>query len=293
MEANKYSRWVFTWNANLGFFGSTLPVEPLTLQNWMDKEFLSFTFQQERGEKEERLHYQGFFVTPIRVRHSTLLKKFAEAHGDIQNLTINRMCGSLEENIAYATKNDTAIEATQVTSRDLQKYDGRELEFLRKPENRHPWQACILQFILDAAEIAIKNPDDRTIIWITDTQGNSGKSKLIKYLCYNYDDIIKVPFGTATQLRASLISAGAKKVYLVDMPRTMGDDDSIPSLIASIEDLKNGFLVSSMYGKTAKLMMEPPHIIIFSNALCPQQSLSTDRWHRYMLKNLHLHRLEN
>jgi hypothetical protein len=34
-------------------------------------------------------------------------------------------------------------------------------------------------------------------------------------------------FGTTSQLKSAIISAGPKKVYLIDIPRTIGEGDSI------------------------------------------------------------------
>jgi hypothetical protein len=52
-------------------------------------------------------------------------------------------------------------------------------------------------------------------------------------------------------------------------------------LISTIEDTKNGHLTASMYGKNAQLFMNPPHIICFSNAQCPVELMSGDRWILY------------
>jgi len=50
-----------------------------------------------------------------------------------------------------------------------------------------------------------------------------------------------------------------------------------------VEDLKNGFLVSAMYGKNQTLMLDPPHIVVISNMECPEKMLSKDRWTRYLI----------
>jgi hypothetical protein len=69
-----------------------------------------------------------------------------------------------------------------------------------------------------------------------------------------------------------------RKVYIIDMPRTLAEEDSLPSLISTLEDLKNGFVVSVFYGKYQKLLMDPPIVIVFSNKLCPVKMMSDDRW---------------
>lgn len=280
LDENKYRNWIFTWN---GTIDNHFTFTSAALESFLKEESDSYSYQLEQGHTTLRTHYQGCFRTKIRLRHSTLLKKFSDRFEDIQHLTLSRMCGTWEENVHYTTKSDTAIPDTIVQSKDLQRYLGTEIGFLSDKDFRYPWQKDILDQVFYADEITLKTPDDRSIIWITDTKGNSGKSKLIKYLCFNYSDIVKISFGTASQLRSSIISAGPKKMYIVDMPRTLGDDDSIPSLLSSIEDIKNGFVVSSMYGKHQSLMMDPPHILVFSNIECPVSMMSDDRWKIYSI----------
>lgn len=290
---NKYKEWVFTWNSDVVPINTL--VSPIKLKNFLQKEFDSYVFQLERGEKEGRDHYQGYIRCKIRTRHQTLLNKFKDIFGLIpditiderdsllRNLSLSRMCGTREEAISYCTKSDTAIPDTIIRSKDLEQYNGEEIGFLSDPSLRYPWQNEIMEHIFTRDEESLQIPDDRTIMWITDTKGNSGKSKFIKYLCFTNNDIVKISFGTAGQLRSSIISIGPRKVYIVDMPRTLGDDDSVPSLLSAIEDIKNGYVVSSMYGKHQQLMMDPPHVIIFSNIVCPIGMMSEDRWRNYQI----------
>lgn len=50
-----------------------------------------------------------------------------------------------------------------------------------------------------------------------------------------------------------------------------------------MEDIKNGFITSSFYGKGKSLLMNPPHIIISSNYVLNQNLLSEDRWISYKI----------
>lgn len=280
---NKYRNWVFTWNSDE--LHGLPPIE--MLQKFLTEEFELFVFQLECGEETNRLHYQGCFRTVNRVRQGTLLSKFRTyfALTSITALTINRMCGEWDENYAYCTKSESRVgDSLPVSSPSLKRYSGRDIDFLIKGDNRYPWQKELVETIIDEHTLSVKAPDDRKIYWITDTLGNSGKSKLVKFLCFTYTGITKLAFGTASQLRSSVISAGPREVYLIDIPRTIGDDDSINSLISVLEDVKNGFVVSSMYGKHQTLLFEPPHVICFSNIPCPRPLMSNDRW---IVKSIH------
>lgn len=67
------------------------------------------------------------------------------------------------------------------------------------------------------------------------------------------------------------------------MPRTLGTDDSVNSIISALEDCLNGFLSSSYYGESKTLLMEPPHVVVFSNQQCPYDKMSSDRWKAFWL----------
>lgn len=61
-----------------------------------------------------------------------------------------------------------------------------------------------------------------------------------------------------------------------------------------VEDLKNGHSVTNMYGKGGSLIMDSPHIIVFSNQDCPRKMLTIDRWKIFEInsKTLKLERLK-
>jgi hypothetical protein len=131
----------------------------------------------------------------------------------------------------------------------------------------------------DEKKKEFKESENRIIYWIQDKKGATGKSKFAKWVFVNHpEDVAKVVYGTGAQLKSSLISEGVQKLYFLDLPRTPGTEDSLDNILSIIEDLKNGHLVSNMYGRSVKLMMDPPHIIVFTNADCPKKKLSLDRW---------------
>lgn len=56
-------------------------------------------------------------------------------------------------------------------------------------------------------------------------------------------------------------------------------------MLSAVEDLKNGFITSAMFGGGQTLIMNPPHIIISSNYIFDQDLLSKDRWEILNLEN--------
>jgi hypothetical protein len=271
-SGNKYTYWVFTIQA---IKGSTLPGEQSVIRA-MTLLSEKYVFQLERATS---LHYQGCCKTRIRKRQQTVLNEIV-TELDIPRamVTVAPMQGTWEQAKAYCTKSETGL--GQIFTNEVI-YTGKDIEVLDDEEGRYPWQQKVVDIIFDKDTSAIKVADDRTLIWITCTKGGTGKSKLVKWCCVNHDNIVKISFGSAAQLRSSIIAAGPRQVYFIDIPRTLGTDDSIPSLISSCEDLKNGYVVSSMYGKNDSLILDPPHIIIFSNKECPRQLMSEDRWKVY------------
>lgn len=274
---NKYRKWVFTINE---LDGDTLPLYTQLIEV-LDSLSVNYVFQL---EKANRLHYQGYLETELRQRQSTLLNKFVNTFIDkninvrLQAITIDRMMGSTEEAINYVKKAETRVEGP-FYSKSLLPYQGKDVSILNISDNLHEWQTDILHEIFNLTSASFREADDRTVNWITDSRGGSGKSKFVKYLSFKYpNDVIKLPFGSASQLRASVIAAGKRKVYFIDIPRTLGRDDDTLAIISAVEDIKNGFVSSSMYGKYQTLMFEPPHIYIFSNDSCPLSTMSRDRW---------------
>ena len=70
---------------------------------------------------------------------------------------------------------------------------------------------------------------------------------------------------------------------IYDLHRTRGKSDSLTDILSVIEDIKDGFVTSSMYGGDKQLMMSPPTVIVFSNIRLPYNSLSEDRWDLYTI----------
>jgi hypothetical protein len=277
MTDYKYKNWVLTIQETINT--PELP-NPLLINKVLGENCEKWIFQQEKGDSE-RKHYQCAIISSIRIRHDTLLKRIAASLDITEDaITLEQMRGSWIQNVAYCSKPETRVGETYTSD---PRYNGSDIDFLHDKDQRYPWQDKIISRIVDEATAVLKTADDRSILWIEDTKGGNGKSKLIKWMCHTYPNIIKLSFGTANQLRSAIISAGAKSAYFIDVPRTLGDEDSMRSLMSALEDLKNGFVCSNMYGKYEHLFLDPPHVVIVSNKECETKYLSEDRWEIYMI----------
>ena len=244
----------------------------------VDKECHAFVDQQ--GQK---VNY--FFRTESRKRPSQLSRIFDNNIPlSLENYTIRPGTKfSYNENVRRFS------ESTRWSNfkrpKDFMSYQAEDLSIFKDKGNFFPWQRSIYNMIFQS-DGDFKSPDDRKIFVIYDADGNNGKSKFVKYLCWNFnDDIIRLNYGQAGQLRSALVNAGKRLVYLIDLPRTKGRSDDLSEILVVIEDLKVGSLTSPFYGKMKDLFMPPPFVFIFTNNHLPYKSLSKDRWECYQISS--------
>lgn len=134
------------------------------------------------------------------------------------------------------------------------------------------------------------DPLGRRILSVVDGAGGTGKSQVPRTLCYKYPDLYAEFDGDTNMERlvASVINAGPRKAYFIDLPRASENvlqepwqqakhTERINNVLRFCEKLKNGNVSSSFYGKYSQLIMTRPAVIIFSNWPLGQTGLSSDR----------------
>lgn len=254
------ARWCFTVNSLDDF---ELP-HPDHMLEWLTGVAADhFVYQT---EKATRYHYQGRLALKKKMTKKSLLEAWHNCGWPMTALTLS-IEHSSKGAFNYCTKVDTRVAGPFSDKPDEVEYDGCDLQCMEVP---FPWQ----QQVLD--EVA-QPPNDRKILWIHEPTGNVGKSKLLKYMRFK-GLAVRVPMGSAGQLRCAMIGKGTQRCYVVDLPRVRGKDDSLYDLFAAIEELKNGWIESAFYGKAAELMMTPPHVIVVSNDPPRLDLCSQDRW---------------
>jgi len=126
----------------------------------------------------------------------------------------------------------------------------------------------------------------RSIIWIYDDVGNSGKTWATKYMmCKDNNCYIVKNFGRRADFATIIINAinsgWSGKYFIADLPRTMEDSDSI---YGCLEDCVDGIVTSTKYsGKT--IVFNSPIVTVFSNFLPQIAKMSADRWCIYTINN--------
>jgi MinD-like ATPase involved in chromosome partitioning or flagellar assembly len=133
---------------------------------------------------------------------------------------------------------------------------------------------------------------DRYVIWAYDIKGGSGKSEFIKYLCVGQKDLVvkKLPISSVTQLVSAVADVTKKHkvdVFVIDDTRTKGKDTNFDDMFEVIETIKNGHVISSMYGKYTESLFKRPMVVFFTNTEPREyaKNLSADRWYPMEIEN--------
>lgn len=152
----------------------------------------------------------------------------------------------------------------------------REIEVVPRDQEFVPreWQSQVLDLLAD-------EPDDRTIYWITDTTGNTGKSRLTKHLVREKGAIcLSGPVG---DMRFGYMQAGYPRIVVFDVTRTQADN--IKHLYAFAEQLKNGMFFNTKY-ESRMCCFEAPHVVFMANVSWDRQAISNDRMHEINLSEV-------
>jgi hypothetical protein len=241
-----------------------------------------YVFQLERGTVNNGLHYQCFISLKVKSTKKQLLKEFHNCFGElICNTTNIQQSNNEEKSVDYCSKENRA--AGPWTSNDVQ-YQGDDLDCFET--GFYPWQkhvySAVSQFICEG-KTAFQN--NRQITLVLDKKGNSGKTLLAKKFLIDFpQDIGYLSLGNLGQMTSVITSSDTKKVWIIDLSRTMVQmkDDPYIMLFNLIESLKNGIVHSCMHGKPKLKIFPPPLILVFTNTNfqeCADIDLSEDRWH--------------
>ncbi|AXH78189.1 MAG: putative viral replication protein [Cressdnaviricota sp.] len=136
-----------------------------------------------------------------------------------------------------------------------------------------PWQHEI-------EKIMLTEPDDRTIHWYWDRDGNIGKTAFMKY-CVVKHNAIPCVGGKFADIMNLVFNCDLDKsnTTIFNIPR--GHRECLS--YSSLEAIKDGMIVNTKY-ETGFKVFNPPHVIVFANFPPDEKQLSKDRWHIVNLK---------
>ncbi len=114
-------------------------------------------------------------------------------------------------------------------------------------------------------------PDNRTIIWVFDPSGNKGKTW---YASYYYKRFPLTTFVCRPARSSDLARClpPNPRVVFVDVPRARSDTMDW----GFFEQIKDGCFIDGKYESRVR-RFRPPHVVIMSNAECPEGVFSADR----------------
>lgn len=170
----------------------------------------------------------------------------------------------------YSMKSDSRVQGPW-SDRNI--YSGKDL-----PTVLWPWQQRVCDEVLgDCA-------DDRTVNYIIDLKGRTGKSKFCKYMEYHHK-MIMVPWGKTSDILNYVTKTPHKQAFMFDLSRTKPKDWDRDDISAAIEQIRNGHIVNWKY-ETGGVMFDPPHVWCFSNQPPNLTSMSRDRWRLWEINDV-------
>lgn len=125
-----------------------------------------------------------------------------------------------------------------------------------------PWQVELMAILQRA-------PDDRTIVWVEDPNGNAGKTTFARWYHATHLETSDIIIPAREADMAYAIRPGLR-VYLLDVPRSKSEF----VVWGFLENLKNGVFTSAKYESTT-CYMQSPHVVIFANIPVPEVSQSS------------------
>lgn len=254
-------------------------------KNYTD--LVDFVGQLETGTETSIPHYQLAIKANALCTRKKVLEAFQEKVEGHINVEIQF---NLEDMKNYCLKETEFIS---------DKYSGKiykhqwQMDFLdRKPQlkevlnNPYIWQEFVRKELLN------KVPDDRTVDWIIDPVGNTGKSSFARaYVSEIPTDGILMKIDNLDRMELTLIKKIENyrmihykdpKVIFFDFPRA-SDPIKIISATALMEDAKSGHLETTFGGNHKEIEISDVHIVVLSNNAPDLSVLSVDRWRLWRL----------
>lgn len=239
---------------------------------------------KEYGKHRIHPHWQGYFELEEPVRN--IRKTVSNILGH-ENTHLAKAKGSKKQCVAYVYGTTKPYEIGQIVySKNCEKpedYDDTALKFWTEWQPR-PFQREIIDLI------TTKKADRRTIYWIYDEVGNSGKSILCEYLMLYHGAIITGTKGSDMKhaiVRYQEITKHQPVIICLNMARSASFSKETA---LSIEEIKDGMFFSGKFKSTAYVAINKPYVFIFANhSPAKYKSFYTkDRWKIYEIVDYNL-----
>ena len=222
-----------------------------------EKTCVRYSMQEEIAPTTGTPHIQGYFEFKNNRALSGFQRKFPGIHVEkANNMDASFNYGLKDESRKPGGKRDSKVPRTMKCP-----LGGN------KP---YPWQQQLL-------DICAKEPDDRTLRWYYDEEGDSGKTSIAKYIHRLYPDEMLFLQGKGEDIKymvKNFIEGGNNlKIAIFGYPRSKQAYVSYEAL----ESIKDAFFASGKY-ESAMVDSDPPHVIILANFRPDESQMSKDRW---------------
>lgn len=253
MQISPARNWCFTYNNHTSEIFSSISSKCSSICD-------RYVFQEEKGQSGT-IHLQGYMRFKRKCRPFTHFKD-RNFHWEITR--------SPEASITYCSSEDKRLPGGKIVSFGIPKLELVNVKTI-KPEHFYEWQTQVWE-LLD-------NQQERSILWVFEAKGNTGKSSLVKYLCVHKHAIILS--GKASDIKYGVVkyfelNKRYPTLITIDVPRTRKEFLQY----SAIEELKNGCFFSGKY-EGGMCIFNCPKIVCFSNSLPDLKAMSRDRWQIY------------
>lgn len=279
----RFRRWVFTWNADSN--GNLPSAKNLKSFLQQDDLFSHGVFQLEKGVETQRNHFQGRFELRRQQTRPQVLTRFEKVF-NVLNLTVQKE--ECYDSTMYCTKLDTRIDGPHWFGPDSYLMENE----VPKPLPYRQWQSELESLMLDSDNETRDELRDRKVVVVYDNKGNNGKSSWMRNIRLRRRDLVirKLTPERPDRLRASVYKMTRKQtpdLLFVDLPRTLGKDTDLKGFFEALEEIKNGWVIDTMYGNYNEAIFTPPMVVIMTN-IHPKKFIdlmSIDRWIIFSLDN--------
>lgn len=118
------------------------------------------------------------------------------------------------------------------------------------------------------------DPDDRSIVFVVDIKGNSGKTWFTKYYCQHHSDAFKLQPGKRADMAYCLPDDPNLRVVFLDCPKSKQGEFIQYDFL---ENLKDRDVFSPKYESCYK-SYGPLHVVVMTNELPEKDKLIADRF---------------